>query len=123
MRLARPAVIPRVEKSKQTPLLAVGAPRPQASIRRLQIILLQDVCLLLVRLGREDEVARDDGEFVEHQEVRWRLRGDVDDVEVRRRVGEGVEVFFGCWRGGFEFREGFLCERGAVPELELCGWC
>lgn len=77
------------------------------------------MCLLLVRLGRKDEVARNDREFIEYEEVRWRCGWDVDDVEVWRRVGEGVEVFFSCWRRGFEFGERFLCERGAVAELEL----
>lgn len=80
MRLARPAVVARVEKRKQTLLLAVRFPCLQASICRLQIILLQDVCLLLVRFRGEDEVFGDDGEFVEDEEVRWRGCGDVDDV-------------------------------------------
>ena len=95
VRLASPAVVTRVEEGEQTPLLAILRPRLQTRVRRLQIILLQHVCLLLVCLSREDEVACDDGELVEDEEVRWRRGGDVDDVQVWRRVVEGIEVFFG----------------------------
>ena len=119
VRLASPAVVTRVEEGEQTPLLAMLRPRLQTRVRRLQIILLQHVCLLLVCLRREDEVACDDGELVEDEEVRWRCGGDVDDVQVWRRVVERIEVFFGRRRGRFEFGEGLLCQRGAVPQLEL----
>lgn len=118
VRLARAAVVPGVEERKQTLLLATVCcallPCAQASVRRLQIILLQDVCLLLVRLSREDEVLGDDGEFVEHEQMRWVCGGDVDDVEFGRRVFEGVEGFLGGRRGLVELWEGLLCERGAV---------
>ena len=65
-------------------------------------------------------MACDDGELVEDEEVRWRRGGDVDDVQVWRRVVEGIEVFFGRRRGRFEFGEGLFCQRGTVPQLELC---
>ena len=120
MWLARPAVITRVEEGEQTPLLVILRPHLQTRVRRLQIILVQHVCLLLVCLSREDEVACDDGELVEDEEVRWRRGGNVDDVQVWRRVVEGIEVFFGRRRGRFEFGEGLFCQRGTVPQLELC---
>jgi hypothetical protein len=120
MRLARPAVITRVEEGEQTLLLVILRPRLQARVRRLQIILFQHVCLLFVRLGRENEVACDDGELVEDEEVRWRRGGNVDDVQVWRRIVEGIEVFLGRRRRRFEFGERLFCKRGAVPQLELC---
>lgn len=95
MRLTRTTVIPRVEKREQSLLVVIRSPGFQARVRSLQIILLQHVRLLLVLLGREDEVACDYRELVEYEEVRWRICGHVDDVEVWGRVGEGVEVFFG----------------------------
>lgn len=64
--------------------------------------------LLLVRLGREDEVARDYGKFVEHEEVRRCAGGDVGDVQRGRGVVEGVKVFLGSRGGALEFRDRFL---------------
>jgi hypothetical protein len=82
MRLTSSAVITRVEEGEQTPLLVILRPRLQTRVRRFQIILLQHMCLLLICLSREDEMACDDGEFVEDEEVRWRRGGNVDDVQV-----------------------------------------
>jgi hypothetical protein len=108
MRLARPTVVARVEKGKQSLLLATRScallPCFQASIRRFQIILFQDVCLLLVRLCSKYEVFGNYREFIEYEEVRRIGGGYVDDVELLGRVLEGVKVFLWCGRGLLEFR-------------------
>lgn len=73
--LAGPTIRPGVEKGKQSALVmcvsiyALGLPCAQARIRHLQIILLQEVRLLLVGLGGEDEVVGDDWEFVQDEDV------------------------------------------------------
>lgn len=64
-------------------------------------------------------MAGDYGEFVEDEEVRRRCGGDVDNVQVRRRVVKWVEMLLGSWCGRFELWERFLCERRAEPKLEL----
>lgn len=75
--------------------------------------------MLLVRFGSKDEVFGDDGKFVEHEEVRWRCGGDVNDVQVWRRVGERVEVFLGCGSWCFEFWKGLLSKGRAIAKLKL----
>jgi hypothetical protein len=117
MRLAGATVVSGVEESKQSPLLAVVLPCLQASIRRLQVILLENVRLLLVRLRGKNEVSRDDGEFVEDQQMTWVRSGDIDNVEVGRGVVKRIEVFLGrilvqLWNWLFR-------KRWAVSELEL----
>ena len=84
MRLTCAAVFARVEKRKQSLLLAgfccALAPGFQAGVCRLQIILFQNVCLLLVCFCCEDEVFRDYGKLVQHEEVCWCGGGYVYDV-------------------------------------------
>lgn len=68
-----------------------------------QVGLLEDVGLVLEVSGREDEMLRNDGEFVQDYEVRGSYVGD---SQGGRRVGEGVEGFGGggCrWWGSFWF--------------------
>lgn len=60
------------------------------------------------------------GELVEDQEVSWIRRGYFGNEEIGRRFGEGVYSRFvrtltEIGRG----LDGFLCQRGAVPQLEL----
>jgi hypothetical protein len=60
VRLAGSTMFARVEEGKQAPLLAFVMPCFQASIRRFQIILLQHMSLLLVRLGGKNKVFGND---------------------------------------------------------------
>jgi hypothetical protein len=70
MWLTRPTVLARVEERKQTLLLARPIlPCFQASVRCLQIVLLQNMCLFLVGFGSEDEVFSNNWELVKHEEV------------------------------------------------------
>jgi hypothetical protein len=117
MRLAGATVVSRVEESKQSPLLAVVLPCPQARIRRLQIILLENVRLLLIRLRGKDEVSSDDGKFVEDQQMTWARSGDVDNVEVGRGVVKRIEVLLG--RVLVQLWNWLFRKRWAVSELEL----
>jgi hypothetical protein len=119
VRLTRPAVLARVEEGKQALLLAATSVLPclQASVRRLEIILLQRMCLLLVGIGGENEVLGDYWELVQDQQVAWVGRGDVGDVECCWRVLEGIGFLLRC-RAIVLVRR-FLRERRAVSQLEL----
>jgi hypothetical protein len=62
--LAGSTMFARVEEGKQAPLLAIVMPCFQASVRRLQITLLQLMSLLLVGLGGKNEVFGNDRKLV-----------------------------------------------------------
>jgi hypothetical protein len=117
MRLAGATMVSGVEESKQSPLLAVVLPCLQARIRRLQIILFEDVRLLLVRLRGKNEVSSDDGKFVEDQQMTWVRSGDIDNVEVGRGVVKRIEVLLG--RVLVQFWNWLFRKRRAVAKLEL----
>lgn len=116
MRLAGPAVLARIEEGKQLFAVVSVLPCPQASIRRLQIALLQHIGLLLVGLGRADEVFGDNRELVEHEYVARISDRYVGYVEIFWRVLEGINLLLGrvivLWRG-------LLCECWAVSQLKL----
>lgn len=80
--------------------------------------MLEQVCLLLVGFGRNDEMLRDNGILVQDQNVRWIMNRQLGDEEILRRVLERVRLLV---RRGFRgIRFGLLCESGTVAELELC---
>ena len=122
MLLARPAVLARIEKGEQPRRSLTGlgrlAPRRQTCIRRSEIVLLEELRLRLVGLGREDEVPRDDGKLVQNEEVRrvllWQLRDDQLGLGIRERIDLlGLGFMFG------DLFPRLLCKRRRISELEL----
>jgi len=102
MGLGCAAMLPRVEEGEKAPLLAVACallPLLQASIGRLQVILLEHMRLLLIRLGGEDEVFGYDGEFVQYEDVGGVPGGDVCNAECFWRVFERINLLLrrGTW--------------------------
>jgi hypothetical protein len=75
------------------------------------------MCLLLVGLCSEDEVAGYDRELVKDEKVAWVCGWDVGDEQGGRRVFERIDLLFGS--AVIALWCGFLCEGGTVTELEL----
>ena len=101
-------MLARVEEGEKAPLLVARALLPflQTCIRRLQVILLQYVCLLLVRLCGEDKVLGYDGKLVQDQDVRGVRCGYVSYAECFWWVLKWIDLLL--WSGAGKIRQGLL---------------
>ena len=108
------AVVAGVEEGQKTLLVAarVCLPCLQDGVGRLQIVLFEHMCLLLVGFCRQDEVLGYYGVLVQDEEVSWVGGWYVSQVEGWWGVLERVDLLFG--RRILELRNGFLRERRAV---------
>jgi len=108
------AVVAGVEEGEETLLVAarVCLPCLQDGVGRLQIVLFEHMCLLLVGFCRQDEVLGYYGVLVEDEEMGWVGGWYVGQVEGGWGVLERVDLLFG--RRILELRNGFLGERRAV---------
>lgn len=77
MRLTRSRVLSTVKEREQAPLLCLRAIGFDTCPRGVQINRLEDICLSSEECGREDEVLRDDGKFVEDEIV---ITAEISDL-------------------------------------------
>lgn len=86
-------VFPRVEKSKEllrADRLRAVLPSFEASICRIQITFLQEVCLWLEGFCGQNEVVRYNWVFVQNQDMGRVSVGNFSDKEIGRRILEWV---------------------------------